>query len=342
MKPLKELALKIVTWPGVTAPFQPLMRDSATIFMLHRFANQQTGSPGIDPAYVRSGLEYLRRRKYSMLPLGEIFKRLSEGIPLRRCVGFTIDDGYLDHATVAAPLFAALDCPVTTFLATGFLDQQLWLWWDIIEHIFRQTTRSEIGLQLSASELKYSLGTPASRSAAQADFVRRCKLLPNEVKLAVIAQLGDSAEVEIPDQAPPQYAPMSWDQARACERQGMSFGPHTVTHPILARTDDAQSHRELELSWARLRQELADPVPVFCYPNGELTDFGSREIATLRRIGLAGAVVGVPGHATGREFAASESGPFTVRRFSFPVSLPKLVQYASGVERFKSLVRGRY
>jgi len=342
LKPLKELALKIVTWPGVTAPLQPLMRDSATIFMLHRFANEQTGSPGIDPVYVRSGLEYLRSRKYSMLPLGEIFRRLSQGIPLRRCVGFTIDDGYLDHATVAAPVFAALDCPVTTFLATGFLDHQLWLWWDIIEHIFRQTRRSEIRLKLSGSELKYSLGTPASRSAAQADFVGRCKLLPNDLKLAEIAQLASSAEVEIPDQPPPQYAPMSWDQARACERHGMSFGPHTVTHPILARTDDAQSLRELEQSWARLQEELTDPLPVFCYPNGELTDFGSREIATLRRIGLAGAVVGVPGHATGRDFAASEKAPFMVRRFSFPASLPKIVQYASGVERLKALVRGRY
>jgi peptidoglycan/xylan/chitin deacetylase (PgdA/CDA1 family) len=342
VKALKELALSVVTWPGATLPFEPLMRDSATIFMLHRFANEQTGSHGIDPAYVRSGLEYLRKRKHAMLPLGEIFRRLSEGVPLRGCVGFTIDDGYLDHATVAAPLFAALDCPVTTFLATGFLDRQLWLWWDIIEHIFQQTKRSEIRLQVSGSEIEYSLVTPSSLNDAQADFIRRCKLLPNDEKLAVIAQLGGSADVEIPDQPPPQYAPMSWDQARACERHGMSFGPHTVTHPILSRTDDAQSHRELEQSWGRLRQELTGPVPVFCYPNGELTDFGAREIGTLRRTGLIGAVVGVPGHATGRDFAASENGPFMVRRFAFPMSLPKIVQYTSGVERFKSLVRGRY
>ncbi len=28
---------------------------------------------------------------------------------------------------------------------------------------------------------------------------------------------------------------MSWDQARLCEERGMTFGPHTVTHPILSR-----------------------------------------------------------------------------------------------------------
>src|SRR5262249_54861760 len=133
-----------------------------------------------------------------------------------------------------------------------------------------------------------------------------------------------------------------WDQARDCEQKGMSFGAHTVTHPILARTDDDQSRREIEESWARVRQELTEPVPVFCYPNGEFTDFSSREIATLRQLGLVGAVVGVPGHATGRDFVASKESPFAVRRFSFPMSLPKIVQYASGVERFKSLVRGRY
>ena len=59
---------------------------------------------------------------------------------------------------------------------------------------------------------------------------------------------------------------MTWDEARAAERNGMSFGPHTVTHPVLSQTTDDCLVQELGGSWQRLKDELANPVPVFCFP----------------------------------------------------------------------------
>ena len=59
-----------------------------------------------------------------------------DGPPLNRAVAFTIDDGYVEQATVAAPVFAEFDCPVTTFVTSGFLDRALWFWWDQIEYVF--------------------------------------------------------------------------------------------------------------------------------------------------------------------------------------------------------------
>jgi peptidoglycan/xylan/chitin deacetylase (PgdA/CDA1 family) len=78
---------------------------------------------GLDPAVLEKRLSYLRRHGYELVGLEELFRRLAgEGAPLRRVVAFTIDDGYLEHATIAASLFARYDCPVTTFVATGFVD----------------------------------------------------------------------------------------------------------------------------------------------------------------------------------------------------------------------------
>jgi hypothetical protein len=57
-------------------------------------------------------------------------------------------------------------------------------------------------------------------------------------------------------------------------------------------------------------------------------------------MGLAGAVVGTPGYAGIRAFRAGADAPFLVRRFAFPPSIPMLLQYASGIERFKGLLRG--
>jgi peptidoglycan/xylan/chitin deacetylase (PgdA/CDA1 family) len=151
--------------------------------------------------------------------------------------------------------------------------------------------------------------------------------------------LAAAAEIELPEQVPAKYAPMTWEQLRTAESRGMSFGPHTVTHPILARATEVESGREIRESWERLRQMAHDPVPVFCYPNGQLADFAERELSVLRELKFAGAVVGTYGHASVADFA-KPSGSFKVRRFGLPDDLPHVAQCVSGIERLKELMRG--
>ena len=79
-----------------------------------------------------------------------------------------------------------------------------------------------------------------------------------------------------------------------------------------------------------------DPVR---YPNGGWGDFGDREIEVLRRLGFMGAVVGEPGYATSLEFGHGQDDRFKVRRFGLPDDLPHMIQYVSGVERFKQILR---
>jgi peptidoglycan/xylan/chitin deacetylase (PgdA/CDA1 family) len=340
MNSAKAVLRDALTVPGLAAPFAVLRRGRAVIFMLHRFRQAEIGIEGHDPSEVRRGLEYLRRKRYELVPLTEVFERLGgRGRPLDRSVAFTMDDGYLDQATVAGPIFADFDCPVTTFVSTGFLDGRLWFWWDRIEHVFRQTSRRRIRVRLGSGELSYTWADPAGRTRAQFDFIERCKEVPDREKEAGIGRLAAEAQVEIAGVVPARYAPMSWDQLRECEKRGMSFGPHTVTHPVLGRTAPEDSHGEIVDSWERLRTEAQRPVPVFCYPNGRWGDFGSREVAVLKATGFKGAVVGEPGYADLRDFQRDEDGPFRVRRFSYPESLAEVIQFVSGAERFKQILR---
>src|ERR1700687_2210294 len=123
------------TSPWVRKVFAPWRRGLAVVFMLHRFRDKERRVGGHAPDSVRSGLEYLRREHYELLPLDEIFRRLAgDGTGLARAIAFTMDDGYLDQAEIGASLFAEFDCPVTTFVSTGFLDRQVWLWWDRVEY----------------------------------------------------------------------------------------------------------------------------------------------------------------------------------------------------------------
>jgi peptidoglycan/xylan/chitin deacetylase (PgdA/CDA1 family) len=310
--------------------------------MLHRFRDPERGVEGCDAADLRRALTFLSENDYEFVTLVEMFDRLAgKGPDPRGAVAFTIDDGYLDQATVAAPVFAEFGCPVTTFVSTGFLDGALWFWWDQIVYVFQRTARKSIRLRLGDELLAYSWVDDSGRIEAQNAFTEKCKRVPNDVKLAAIAQLARTAEVDIPEAAPAHCAPMTWAQLRDCERRGMSFGPHTVTHPILSQTTDDQARAEIMGSWSRLCEEARNPIPVFCYPNGGWHDFGEREMDVLRSLRFTGAVAGELGYANAQSFQRTPDDRFKVRRFAFPDELPRVVQYVSGVERMKQILRGR-
>lgn len=330
---------RILLTPEVPRLFSFARRDCATVFMLHRFADRERGIEGLDTGVVRSGLAYLRRNGYEMLSLADVYARLAGGgPPLRGAVAFTLDDGYMDQADIAGPLFAEFDCPVTTFVTVGFLDGALWMWWDKIEHIFCSTRRRSLSVLIGGESVSYHWDGEGS-GPPMGDFIGRCKVVGDEEKHRAIIRLAESADVDLPTRPPVRYAPMTWDDLRTREEKGMTFGPHTVTHPVLSRATADQADREISESWQRLCGEARRPVPVFCYPNGQLADFGPREIDILMKNGLVGAVVGEPGYADPASFGRSSDAPFKLRRFPFPEDISDLVQRVSGIERCKQFVR---
>lgn len=340
MTSLKQLLVTPLLLPGFPALLKYVQRDCATVFMLHRFGDPQRGIAGCDVSHLRRALAYLTRNSYELVSLMELFERLNgKGPEPRGAVAFTIDDGYVEQATVAAPIFSEFDCPVTTFVTTGFLDGRLWFWWDQIEYVLLHAARRSAQVQLGDTMLDYRWQNEEERSRVQADFTAKCKPIPQTEKPAAIARLAHAAGVEVPAAPPAPYAPMSWDQVRQCEQSGMTFGPHTVTHPVLSRSSSDVAVREITDSWARLRSEARAPVPVFCYPYGWLEDFGEREVAVLRRMGFLGALAAEPGYASALSLRSNEDDRFKVRRFGFPDDLPHVIQYVSGVERVKQLLR---
>jgi len=325
---------------GNTRVFWPLLRSRATILMLHRFHAPELGVDGHDPRTLRRILAALRRERFEVLPLETLFEDLTAGRRHSRpAVAFTIDDGYLDHATVAAPIFAEFDCPVTTFVTTGFLDAKLWFWWDRIEYVFENTRLDSLSVDVGSRPVRYAWRNAPDRRIAQQLFTTLCKELRDTEKNEAIEHLAHAARVEIPALPPLRYAPMTWADLRRCEQMTMSFGAHTVTHPVLSRTSDTQSRFELAESWSRLRAEATSPVPVWCYPNGQAGDFGEREMLILRELGFIGAVTGMTGYADAAAIRADEIGRFRVRRFPYPDSLEELLLVAGGAERLKQIVR---
>jgi peptidoglycan/xylan/chitin deacetylase (PgdA/CDA1 family) len=333
-------ALSSERFLGVTAP---LLHAHGIIFFGHRFADVERGSPGHDPEVLRADLELLRRNKFNIAPLMEVVHRLEEGVPLLpRTVVFTIDDGYADFTRVAAPIFAAFDCPVTVFVTTGFLDRDIWMWWDQIAFLLLHSERRSVDLRTDAVTIREQWATAQEREAAATHMSVSLSLIPDSEKWRVIEALAELLDVNVPARAPEEFLPMSWEEVRACERRGVTFGPHTVTHPVLSRVSDDRAIAEIGDSWTRLRAEVEAPVPVFCYPDGSESAYSDREVVNTREAGLRAAVTTLAGYVESADYRGQPSVRlFNIPRLSYPEpgNESTFAHMISGLERGKIWAR---
>ena len=339
MSLVRHLLLRFAAADLFAPALRPLGRGLVAIFTLHRFTEPEHGVVGHDAAALRDHLAYLRRYRYRLLSMTDILKLLDEGVSDSRtpAVAFTVDDGHAGFARVAVPIFAEYDCPVTLFVPTGFLDGQLWLWWERTAYLFSHTSRCSLHFELGSERHSYRWSTPWERDVVRQDVADRLQGVDAPEREAAIADLSEQLDVEIPAKPPPAFAPISWDDVRRTAKLGVTFGPHSVTHPILPLATDEACNWEIEESYRRLRQETDACVPVFCYPAGKA---GRRELEATQRAGLRAAVTTVPAYAAphgGREWGPLRR--FALPRFPYPNDRAHVVNVAAGLARLKEKMR---
>ena len=318
---------------GIAAPVsQRLLRGTGSIFTLHRFADRDRGNNGHDAAKIRSDLAYLRRKRYELVSLAELAARLRDrDSRLGKTVAFTVDDGYADFASVGMRIFAEFDCPVTVFVVTGVLDDGGWYWWDRLQQTVAQAKLRKLEVDVGKSRFSAVLGTPELAYKAARSLVEVLKLVSDTERRRVLQEVERIVGADLPACAPAEFAPMTWDQVRECARQGASFGPHTVTHPLMSRLDDASAHWEIEHSWLMLRMQTSAAVPIFCYPNGAY--ISPREPANLRALGFETAVTTIPKYASSSLWHSSVEYRFLLPRFGYNGNPAFFKQVVTGVLR---------
>ena len=73
-----------------------VMASNSAIFLVyHRFGQASSPSTNTTLKQLEQHIEELKAKKYNVLPVGEIIKKIKSGSMLRdRTIGITIDDGY--------------------------------------------------------------------------------------------------------------------------------------------------------------------------------------------------------------------------------------------------------
>lgn len=337
MSILRNLASYATSPRPVAAALRRFNHRCATVFMLHRFQLPGITEGALSPVVLRKFLAHLRKNRFRLEPVDAVVRAYREDPDaLSGMVAFTVDDGYAEFASVAAPIFAEFDCPVTVFLPTDFVDGRCWMWWDRVLYAFYESPRRELRHEQLTGGVRRTWADASSARLAAIPLIRSLqRARPNDLQER-IALLAAELEVGFPMQPPPHFSAMSWDTVRSLARRGVTFGAHTRTHPTLSTLSDAEVHAEIVESWTRLNEETSAVSQVFAYPIGTRRDAGERESRIVEAAGMIGALSGVPDHVT-----PDCQSAYSLPRFAIPPSIAEFRLLVGGQERALQLLRRR-
>jgi peptidoglycan/xylan/chitin deacetylase (PgdA/CDA1 family) len=225
-------------------------------------------------------LEFLRANFDVVSP--EALEREPDA-PGRRIV-VTFDDGYRDNYELALPLLKRHGIPAAFFLATGYIDEPRVPWWDELAWIVESTAKPALAL---GPWLDHDLDLAGDRRAATAELTNVYKELSTERGDAFIEHCAEAAGTGRCDAAGAADLWMTWEMAGELRDAGMTIGGHTVSHPVLARTQPDAQRREIEGCASRLREELGIRMRYFAYPVGLRASFDETTKAILDDVGVA-------------------------------------------------------
>jgi peptidoglycan/xylan/chitin deacetylase (PgdA/CDA1 family) len=104
------------------------------------------------------------------------------------------------------------------------------------------------------------------------------------------------------------YAPLDVESMKTMQMQNLTFGAHTMSHPILSALSREDQQSEIRGSRAALSAAGIPVSPVFAYPNGQPGDWNNDTEAVLKEEQLTAALTTCEGVNT------AASAPFALRR----------------------------
>jgi len=263
-----------------------------TIFMLHRVREPDPTdfAPNrileITPSFLEALLIHLKKRSIVCVTLDEAVTRIAKGEKAERFAVFTLDDGYRDNLTVAAPLFERYQVPFTVYLATSLPDGTAELWWVALERVI--ASADAVQVRFSDGEVNFSTRGSAQKNAAWQHIYWRLRhsgetYLREEVRRLTLVHQIDYAAIT-------KEIAMSWDELRQLKQNPYAhIEAHTASHIALAHMSADDARADIAQGLARHMAELGNRPTHFSYPYGDPSSAGLRDFELVKEFGFQSA-----------------------------------------------------
>jgi len=241
-------------------------------------------------------LRYLHRH-YRIMRLEEALSELYAPVRKRRDrripLVLTFDDGYLDNYTHAFPLICELRIPVTIFVIPGLIESGRFFWWLAASYLAQHTLVEKVTIDGRT----YHPAQAAEREALAGAIDARLRYAQSVTEReTLLVQLQTELGVNLPERSKEKMddlaLPLTWAEIGKMERSGLvSFGAHTMHHPLLACIANvAELRYEIEECRRMLEARLNQPVRTFAYPIGKPEHIGLLALEEVKAAGYAWAL----------------------------------------------------
>jgi len=248
----------------------------------------------------------------------------------------TFDDGYANNFELAFPVLQKYRFPATVFLTTGFLDQSTPLWGNWLEFLIVTAPACDFVFKWRDLTIALPLTDSVRRAEVVAGLTRPLHLLPiadiHEFLRALEAHLHVRYSWET---VPSQLRPLKWDEVRIMHRSGLiSFGCHTVSHPVLSCCSTEVQTFEILESKRRIEEELGEECTSFAYPYGKHTDYTEVTGQIVKDAGFDLALSAESGSTK-----PSACNPYELHRWGADLGINELSFLISGGPSFSGVLK---
>jgi peptidoglycan/xylan/chitin deacetylase (PgdA/CDA1 family) len=243
------------------------------------------------------------RRHFRVLSMKQMADELSALRPKGQAVVVTFDDGYAGTFTEAFPVLQAYQIPATVYLTAGAIEEGEISWYD---RIFLGMARANPNLELTLDRPRtFLLHSQAARIEAATEVVMYLRSIADDERRGWCDKFAEQLPLQASEV---RGSMMSWNQVRAMKQNGISFGAHTMTHPVTSRLTPDAAADEISTSKRLIEQRLGSEVDEFAFPFGKARDCGAVSATALQCMGFRTAlttIIGINQHG---------SDPYRLRR----------------------------
>ena len=266
-----------------------ITHSQVAILMYHRVSpmNDNWSLAPLSPEYFERQIDYFASN-YEIISLDSLANIILKGNPLpAKAVVITFDDGYRDNYMYAYPTLKKYKVPATIFVTTGHIGSDELFWWDKVGYIIEHSKKIRLDLDKLWS---YSIQSKKEKSETQNDIIKKLKIVSEEEKNNIIKKLKDVSGVDIPPGLANNMI-LSWEDIKEMSDYGITFGAHTISHPILNHIPIEQAQLEITQSKNEIENHIDKKVVLFSYPNG---DYSEEIVDCVRKTGCICAVTTGP------------------------------------------------
>jgi peptidoglycan/xylan/chitin deacetylase (PgdA/CDA1 family) len=273
-------------------------RPMAVILMYHRIASTTIDPHDtcVAPDTFRAHLDAIRKAGCHVVPLHELADRVrARDIP-HRSVALTLDDGYVDGLTDAAPLLGEFGFPATFFVVADTLEEPYEYWWDALQRVF--LSRRALPTTMCLDSLPpVATASEAERRSAHDLLVAGFYTCSRDRRDALLSEILDWSGIGPPEPESPR--PMTVGElVRLADSPLVSIGSHTRSHLWLPAQQPSVQRQEILDSRVHLELSLKRQVTMFSYPYGA---YAPETVDLVRDAGYLAAVTTFERTVTGHD-----------------------------------------